>query len=163
MNAMRCLVAAVGMFALSAAHAADPSPSILDPKTLSFVLPADIKWTPSPTVSGLENAVLAGDPNKPGSFYITLNRWQPNSFSRPHFHENDRFIYVISGTWWVGTGDVFDPANASVPMGPGAFVTHYAKQVHWDGSKDGNTIIAIMGIGPGASTPSPTSKVPEKK
>ncbi len=166
MNAMRCLVAAIGMVALSvSAHAADPSPSILDPKTLSFVMPADIKWVPSATTSGLETAVLAGDPNKPGSFYITLNRWQPNSFSRPHFHENDRFIYVISGIWSVGTGDVFDPANASVPMGPGAFVTHYGKQVHWDGSKDGNTVIAIMGIGPGASKPSPTAKIPasEKK
>lgn len=164
MSALRCLAAAVGMVALSvAAEAADSSPSILDPKTLSFVMPADIKWVPSATVTGLETAVLAGDPNKPGSFYITLNRWQPNSFSRPHSHENDRFIYVISGTWWVGTGDLFDPANASVPMGPGAFVTHHAKQVHWDGSKAGNTVIAIMGIGPGASKPSPTAKVLEKK
>jgi hypothetical protein len=164
MNAMRCFAAAVAMLALPvAAHAADSNPVRLDPKTLSFVMPADIKWTPSATTSGLETAVLAGDPNKAGSFYITLNRWQPNSFSRPHFHENDRFIYVISGTWWVGTGDVFDPANATVPMGPGAFVTHYAKQIHWDGSKDGNTVIAIMGIGPGAAQPSPTAKVPEKK
>jgi hypothetical protein len=156
------LTIAASLMLSTAAIAAEPSASILDPKTLAFVLPKDIKWAPA-SVTGLETAVLAGDPNKPGSFYITLNRWKPNSFSRPHFHEKDRFIYVISGTWWVGTGDVFDPANATVPMRPGTFVTHYAKQVHWDGSKDEETIIAIMGIGPGPSKPSPTAKIPAEK
>jgi hypothetical protein len=28
------------------------------------------------------------------------------AFSRPHFHSNDRFITVLKGTWWVGTGKV---------------------------------------------------------
>ena len=158
---MRFALAVVTSLMLAApAFAADPSQSILDPKALTFALPADVKWAPSPTVSGLETAVLAGEPNKPGAFYVTLNRWKPNSFSRPHFHENDRYIYVISGTWWVGTGDVFDPAKATVPMRPGAFVTHHARQVHWDGAKDEETIIAIMGIGPAASKPSPTARVP---
>ncbi|MGE4064237.1 MAG: cupin domain-containing protein [Rhodospirillaceae bacterium] len=142
------------------ALASDPPASILDPKALTFVLPADVKWTPAAT-AGLETAVLAGDPARPGSFYITLNRWKPGHFSRPHFHENDRFIYVISGTWWVGTGDVFDPDKATVPMRAGAFITHHAKQVHWDGAKAGEeAVIAIMGIGPAASRPSPTAKIP---
>jgi len=29
--------------------------------------------------------------------------------SRPHFHPNDRFFVVIVGTWWMGTGEKFDP------------------------------------------------------
>lgn len=160
---MRLALTAAMYLALSnAAVAADPPASILDPKALTFVVPADVKWAPAAT-AGLETAVLAGDPAKPGSFYITLNRWKPNSFSRPHFHENDRFIYVISGTWWVGTGDVFDPANATVPMRAGAFVTHHAKQIHWDGAKDEEAVIAIMGLGPAASKPSPTAKIPAEK
>ena len=158
----RLFIIAASLLLSPAAVAADPDPSILDPKALSFLMPADVKWAPA-AVAGLETAVLAGDPNKPGSFYITLNRWKPGSFSRPHFHENDRYIYVISGTWWVGTGDVFDPDNATVPMGPGAFVTHHAKQIHWDGAKDDGAIIAIMGTGPAASKPSPTAKVPAAK
>jgi hypothetical protein len=155
----RALAIAAFTMLSPAALAADPPPSILDPRALTFVLPADVKWAPSPTVAGLETAVLAGEPNTPGAFYVTLNRWTPNSFSRPHFHENDRYIYVISGTWWVGTGDVFDPANASVPMRAGAFVTHHAKQVHWDGAKGEGAVIAIMGIGPAPSKPSPTAKI----
>lgn len=161
MNAMRFLAAAGLALSVSASvTAADPS--ILNPKALSFVLPKDIKWGPGSP--GAEVAVLVGDPQKPGDLYVILNKWKAgNNFSRPHFHDNDRYIYVISGTWWVGTGDVFDPANATVAMPAGSSVTHYAKQVHWDGAKDEDTIIAIVGIGPAASKPSPTAKIPEKK
>ena len=68
--------------------------------------------------------------------------------SRPHFHPNDRLIVVLSGTWWVGTGDVFDP-NSTVPMRAGTYVTHYAKKIHYDGAKDEDTIIQIHGHRPG--------------
>jgi len=79
--------------------------------------------------------------NKEG-LYGVLTRWTAgNHFSRPHFHPHDRFIMVISGTWWVGSGPVFDPANASVPMPAGTFVTHYGKQVHWDGAKDVDAVL----------------------
>jgi hypothetical protein len=54
--------------------------------------------------------------------------------SRPHFHPNDRFITVLKGTWWVGTGAKFDPDN-TVPMPAGTFVTHFGKQVHYDGAR----------------------------
>ena len=72
--------------------------------------------------------------------------------SRPHFHPNDRFITVLSGTWWVGTGTKFDPANLTVPMKEGSFVTHFAKGVHWDGAKDEDATLLIIGDGPGTAT-----------
>ena len=82
-----------------------------------------------------------------------LTKWLAgNHFSRPHFHPNDRFITVLSGTWWVGSGPDFDP-NASVPMPAGAFVTHYGKQVHWDGAKDTDAVLLIVGEGPATITP----------
>ena len=71
-----------------------------DPKALTFTLPADIKWSGGTTS---QQAVLVGDPSKEG-FYVVLTKWLPHNNSRPHFHPNDRFITVISGTWWVGTG-----------------------------------------------------------
>jgi hypothetical protein len=74
-----------------------------------------------------------------------------NHFSRPHFHPNDRYIVVLQGTWWVGSGPTFDPAN-STPMPAGSFVTHFAKQVHWDGAKDEDAVLLIMGEGPATST-----------
>lgn len=160
MKAIRFAAAVMAIVLSSAAFAADPAPSVLDPKALSFILPKDIKWGPGSP--GAEVAILYGDPQKPDAPYLVLNKWTPNNFSRPHFHENDRIIYVLSGTWWVGTGDVFDPANATVPMPAGSYVTHHAKQVHWDGAKGEETIIAIFGIGPGRSIPSPTAKMPAK-
>jgi hypothetical protein len=35
----------------------------------------------------------------------------------------------------------------------GSFVTHYAKQVHYDGAKDGDVILEIVGMGPETPTP----------
>ena len=125
----------------------------LDPKAVVFQLPDQIKWGPV-TPAGSQQAVLFGDPSKPGGLYGVLNKWTAgNHFSKPHFHPNDRFITVISGTWWVGSGPNFDPANASVPMPAGSFVTHYGKQVHWDGAKDVDAVPLIVGMGPATSTP----------
>ncbi len=121
----------------------------LDPKAVVYKLPDQIKWVDR---GGNENAVLAGDPSKPG-LYVVLNKWKAgNHFSRPHFHPNDRFITVLSGTWWVGSGPKFDPEN-TVPMPAGTFVTHYGKQVHFDGAKDVDAVLLIVGEGPATSMP----------
>src|SRR5204862_318163 len=79
-------------------------------------------------------------------------RWLPGNMSRPHFHPNDRFFVVISGTWWMGTGTTFDP-NATVPAPAGSYVIHYGGKVHYDGAKDEETVIQVWGMGPATSTP----------
>ena len=118
----------------------------LDPKAVVYKLPDQIAWGPV-TPAGNQQAGLFGDPTMPG-LYGVLNKWVAgNHFSRPHFHPNDRFITVISGTSWVGSGPNFDPANASVPMPAGSFVTHFGKQVHWDGAKDVDVVLLIVGEG----------------
>ena len=123
----------------------------LNPAAVVYKLPKDIQWKDSPG-GGSANMVLVGDPTKPG-LYVVLNKWKKgNNFSRPHFHPNDRFITVISGTWWVGTGTKFDPENSTVPMPAGTFVTHFGKQVHWDGAKDEDAILLIVGEGPATTT-----------
>jgi hypothetical protein len=124
----------------------------LNPAALAYKLPKDIPWVDQG--GGSARAVLAGDPNKPG-LYVLLNRWKAHNMSRPHFHPNDRFITVISGTWWVGTGSKFDP-DSTVPMPPGTFVTHFGKQIHYDGAKDEDAVLEIVGEGPATSTPAET-------
>jgi hypothetical protein len=37
-------------------------------------------------------------------------------------------------------------------MHAGTFVTHFGKQVHWDGAKDEDAIILIVGEGPATIT-----------
>lgn len=122
----------------------------IDRSAVDFVAPADLKWRRNPAGTN-ESVVLFGDPSKPGPYVMQL-KWLPGNMSRPHFHPNDRLIVVLEGTWWVGTGDVYDP-NSTVPMGPGTQVLHYGKKIHYDGAKDGDTIIQIHGIGPATNTP----------
>lgn len=122
----------------------------LNPAALVYQLPDQIKWNP-PSAEGVQNAVLVGDPSKPG-LYLQRTKWlKGNHFSRPHFHPNDRFITVFSGPWWMGSGTNFDPDNA-VALPAGTFVTHFGKQVHWDGAKTEDASLVIFGEGPGTST-----------
>jgi hypothetical protein len=123
----------------------------LDPKAVVFKLPGQINWGPV-TPNGNQQAVLFGDPTKPGLCGVMTKWLAGNHFSRPHFHPNDRFITVLSGTWWVGSGPDFDP-NTSVPIPAGSFVTHFGKQVHWDGAKDTDAVLLIVGEGPATTTP----------
>lgn len=129
-----------------------PVKADLNPAALVYKLPDQIQWTEA--LPGAKMAVLHGDPSKPGP-YIALIKWSPHSMSRPHFHPNDRFITVISGTWWVGTGSKYDP-DSTVPMPAGSFVTHFGKQIHYDGAKDEAAMIEIVGEGPATATPAET-------
>jgi hypothetical protein len=121
----------------------------LDPNAVTAETPDQIVWKDN---DGNRTATLVGDPTKPGLYVQMLTWLKGNNFSRPHFHPNDRFITVLSGTWWMGTGDKFDPANLAVPMKPGTFVTHFAKGVHWDGAKDEDTTLLVIGEGPATGT-----------
>lgn len=121
----------------------------LNPQAVSFIAPEDIEWVRNAEGTN-EQAVLFGDPAKPGPYVIRL-RWLPGNMSRPHFHPNDRHFVVISGTWWLGSGETFDP-DSTVPVGPGTYVIHYGGQVHYDGAKDEPAVIQVWGMGPATAT-----------
>jgi quercetin dioxygenase-like cupin family protein len=142
-RALFAIAAATLLAGVFAVKASEP-----DPKVLAYTLPDKIQWTGT---GGARQAVVAGDPTKPG-LYIVLTKWLPHNMSRPHFHPNDRYIYVISGTWWVGTGSKYDP-DSTKPIPAGSFVTHYGGQIHYDGAKDGEAVLEIVGMGPATSTP----------
>ena len=146
-RAWRLLLAPVLVLGLgTAGHAAE-----LDPAALIFKLPDQLKWRDPTGAAPTNQAILQGDPTKEGGIYVVLNRFKPGSFSRPHFHPKDRYITVVKGTWWVATGNKFDK-ELTVPMPAGSFVTHFGKQVHWDGAKDEEAWVLIVGEGPATST-----------
>jgi quercetin dioxygenase-like cupin family protein len=121
-----------------------PPPSTsLNPAAITIVLPKDIKWEGTP---GELRAKLYGDPEQPGPYGI-LYKWEPGHNSKPHTHAEDRFGYVISGTWWMSTSRTEDKSTL-VPVHAGSFVTHKANQVHWDGGVNETGIILVTGIGP---------------
>lgn len=120
-----------------------------DPKVMSYKLPDQIKWTVNR--DGAIVSTLYGNPAKTG-LYIELLKWEPHMMSHPHYHLHDRYITVLKGTWWVGWGKKFDP-NHTFPMTAGSYVVDYGRQVHYDGAKDGEVMLEIVGQGPGTAIP----------
>ncbi|HLG55332.1 MAG TPA: cupin domain-containing protein [Vicinamibacterales bacterium] len=127
----------------------------LNSKAVEFTKPGDIKFVQN-AAGTQETAVLFGDPAKPGPYVVRL-RWLPGNMSRPHSHPNDRFFVVISGTWWLGTGEKYDP-NSTVPVAAGTYVFHRGNEIHYDGAKDEPAVIQVWGMGPATSTPAPAEK-----
>ena len=87
-----------------------------------------------------------GDPSKPG-LYAIRRRFKPGEASRPHYHDQDRLVTVIKGTWYTGEGDVYD-MNRTTPIRTGGFMLHPAGLHHYDGAKDEEVIVQIIGMGP---------------
>jgi hypothetical protein len=133
------------MMAAPPVNAAD-----IDRTAVEFTPPSEIKWVKNPAGTN-EQAILFGHPAKPGPYVMRI-KWLPGNMSRPHFHPNDRFFVVISGTWWMGTGETFDP-DSTVPAPAGSYVIHYANKVHYDGAKNEEAVIQVWGMGPATSTP----------
>ncbi len=101
---------------------------------------------------GMTSVTVFGDPSKPG-IYVIRNRFAgptattPAATSRPHYHDQDRYVTVIKGTWWTDEGDVFRP-DKMIPIKAGGFMFHPANYHHYDGAKDEEVIVQIMGMGP---------------
>jgi hypothetical protein len=116
-----------------------------DPSAATIMLPDQIPWRDH---GSFRVANLAGDSDKRGLFVQMLTLPGGNNFSRPHVHPGVLYSYVLSGTWWVGTGAKYDPDNLTVPIKPGTFVTHFGNRTHWDGAKDEDVTLVIIGEGP---------------
>jgi quercetin dioxygenase-like cupin family protein len=113
------------------------------------IAPEDVRFK-SPLGIGPEQAVLFGDPSKPGLYVIRV-RFPPGAHSNPHFHSRDRHATVIKGVWWNGVGEELD-FNKAIPMKAGSYVLHPANGVHWDGAGDEEVVVQIIGEGPVETT-----------
>jgi quercetin dioxygenase-like cupin family protein len=118
-----------------------------DPSHLPINFGKDVKWKPNAD-GGEETAVWFGDLEKPGPYGILI-RWNPGFNSKPHFHSSDRFIYVVSGVWWVSASTTYDKTKM-YPVPAGSFATDIHNTIHWDGAKKetGPCIILLVGEGP---------------
>ncbi|GGC45203.1 hypothetical protein GCM10011504_24530 [Siccirubricoccus deserti] len=133
---------------MAPAHAAE-----VDPRAIALERPEQIPWGPV-IRDGNQQAVLVGDSAKPG-FHAVMPRWLPGHVTRPHFHPNDGFIAMLSGTWWMGSGRKSDP-DSTVPAPAGSGVTHFARGIHHDGVQDRPAVLLILGEGPGTSSSAET-------
>lgn len=152
---------AQSVLALSLAGAAalgiamDASPA--DSAAFVRMTPEQIHWQDLPDAHGAQIANIAGDPNGPG-LYVQRVRFPPHVMDRPHWHPGDRYVTVIKGTWYTGTGAGFDPAR-TVALKRGGYMFHPARDLHWDGSNsDEEVIVQVVGLGPVETTAADPSK-----
>ncbi len=144
-RAYACSWIALGIVAAAVSGDAKDNPHFVR------ITPADIHWQDVPDGHGVQQAVLFGDPDKSG-LYVVRVRFPPHIMDVPHWHPNDRYVTVLEGTWYSGTGETFDYSKA-VPLKPGSVMLHPGKAAHWDGSGGNDTVIVqIIGEGPGTTT-----------
>jgi quercetin dioxygenase-like cupin family protein len=99
------------------------------------------------------SVTLVGDSRKPG-IYVTRITWAPHTGSRPHYHNEARYITVIKGTWYVATGpdaDTYNP-DKMTPVKAGSFIYEPPGGHHYDMAKDEEVIVEILGMGPVTTT-----------
>jgi quercetin dioxygenase-like cupin family protein len=118
------------------------------------VVPADLKFTPSP--NGTFQAVVVGDSTKVG-MYAMRTRIPSGLRIQPHFHPDDRIVLVLSGTLYVGFGERLDEARMT-PLPAGSVFTEPGKQAHFTWAKEGDVLLHVVGNGPTGATQVPATR-----
>ncbi len=110
---------------------------------------------------GERSVRIIGNSSEPGLYVLQIT-WAPGSGSRPHYHDQARYIQVLRGTWWVSTGaasDVYDP-DSMIPVEEGSFIYEPPNGHHYDMAKDEEVVVQIWGMGPVSTTRIPDSEGP---
>jgi len=118
-----------------------------DPGTAKFVHAKDLAFGPAPPSlpAGARIAVLLGDPSADGPFVLRL--MLPKGYRiPPHSHSRDEQMTVISGTIYLGMGDVYEPSTAR-GLAAGGFHVLRAGTRHFAYAKQ-PTIVQVSGNGP---------------
>jgi hypothetical protein len=85
------------------------------------ILSEAVDWKPFPAFPpSVRLAVLVGDPSQPAPFVIRVK--VPGGVKlMPHVHPEDRAYTVMSGVFYVGRGETFDPDKLEA-YPPGAVI-----------------------------------------
>ena len=112
----------------------------------ALVLPKAIKWQPLPLGGpGVTVAVLSGDPEKAGPFVFRIKS-PAGARVPPHWYPGDEHLTIVSGTFAIGMGDVYD-AKALKTMPTGSYALLSREMHHFALSKT-STIVQVHGMGP---------------
>ena len=100
----------------------------------------------NPARPGPASLTLNGDPTKPGIYSVQVTL-PAHTTVPPHTHRDNRTVYVVSGTLYVGYGEKRDPA-ALKTLPPGSYYTEPAATAHYTETRDDAVVIVITGVGP---------------
>ncbi len=102
---------------------------------------------------GSRSVRVLGRGGEPG-MYVMRMTFAADTGTRPHFHDQARYITVIEGTWWVALGPeaaTYDP-DKMIPMKAGSFLFEPPNGIHYDQARDEAVTVQIMGMGPVKTT-----------
>jgi glucose/arabinose dehydrogenase/quercetin dioxygenase-like cupin family protein len=100
----------------------------------------------NPPRPGLASVTLNGDSTKPGVYSVQVTL-PAHTTVPPHTHRDNRTVYVVSGTLYVGYGEKRDP-GALKTLPPGSYYTEPALTAHYTETHDDPVVIVITGLGP---------------
>src|SRR5271154_2526201 len=111
------------------------------------VLPEDIDWKPFPAFPpSVRLAVVVGQTSEPGPYVIRVK--VPSGVKlMPHSHPEDRIYTVMSGVFYIGLGDRFEPDKLEA-YPPGSVVVLPGNTFHFHWAKSSEYITQITAIGP---------------
>ncbi|MEK7761939.1 MAG: cupin domain-containing protein [Nitrospirota bacterium] len=145
---MKSLTLAIVLFELFLAlgsHASQAATGVVMDK-FAKINSEDITWTPFPPVEGIKIAVLIGQTDQSAPYLIRV-KVPDNVKIFPHKHSENRIYTVISGVFYIGLGDKFDP-DKLVAYAPGSIIIVPAGLSHFHWAKSGEYVSQIYGIGP---------------
>jgi quercetin dioxygenase-like cupin family protein len=109
-------------------------------------VPETLKWVEPAVLPGAKLAVVQGDPSKEGLFVYRLKL--PAAYRiPPHTHKASENVTVLSGVFFIGVGETFDP-KAGEALPAGGFVSIPPKHAHYAWAGDRETIVQVHGVGP---------------
>ena len=138
-----CLVVILCLGALSGAEG-EP----LRPKPL---LPEDFVWSGPPNIPELKGAWLQGAADSESGLYVLRVQLAEGGLIPPHSHPDERHSTVLSGTLYVGFGEVFDEERV-VAIPTGAVYLAPANVPHYVWARDGDVVYQEMGMAPTATS-----------
>jgi len=109
-----------------------------------LIPPDDVRWVRHGDEN--ESAVLLGNPDTPGDFYVMRYRTLVASDVPAHWHPQDEHVTVIAGEVSLGFGERFSP-NDLRPLAAGSYVMIPRERPHFTRYTAG-TIVQVNGIGP---------------
>ena len=111
------------------------------------ILPQDIDFQPFPSFPPpAQLAVVVGRPSEPGPYTIRVKA--PAGVKlMPHRHHEDRVYTVISGVFYIGLGEDFDPDKLQA-YPPGAVVVLPGGTAHFHWAKSGEYVTQVTATGP---------------
>ena len=110
------------------------------------ILPEEIEWKPFaafPPAARL--AIVVGEPVREGPYTIRV-KLPHGTKMMPHSHPEDRIYTVISGIFYIGLGDTFDPEKLQA-YPPGSVVVLPGNTSHFHWAKSGEYITQVPRLG----------------